>query len=155
MCIKFFIVAILLSLIVTFAKATGQSGDVIRLEGEEWVLLGKPIESDTMLGNRVRAFLPDNISYSTGNYSCYTASWEIRNGYLCLRWIEADVYDEASNKESTLVYEGKDLQSLFPSYYKMEKFKPVGSVGSFEPEKEIWSDMCMTVSTVTWKWNRF
>ena len=118
MCIKFFIVAILLSLIVTFAKATGQSGDVIRLEGEEWVLLGKPIESDTMLGNRVRTFLPDNISYSTGNYSCYTASWEIRNGYLCLRWIEADVYDEASNKESTLVYEGKDLQSLFPSYYK-------------------------------------
>lgn len=118
MCIKFFIVAILLSLIVTFTKATGQSGDVIRLEGEEWVLLGKPIESDTMLGNRVRTFLPDNISYSTGNYSCYTASWEIRNGYLCLRWIEADVYDEASNKESTLVYEGKDLQSLFPSYYK-------------------------------------
>ncbi|WP_235300416.1 carboxypeptidase-like regulatory domain-containing protein, partial [Phocaeicola barnesiae] len=78
----------------------------------------KPIESDTMLGNRVRAFLPDNISYSTGNYSCYTASWEIRNGYLCLRQIEADVYDEASNKDSTLVYEGKDLQSLFPSYYK-------------------------------------
>lgn len=71
-----------------------------------------------MLGNRVRAFLPDNISYSTGNYSCYTASWEIRNGYLCLRQIEADVYDEASNKDSTLVYEGKDLQSLFPSYYK-------------------------------------
>lgn len=116
--IKFFIVAILLSLIVTFAKATGQWGDIIRLEGKEWVLLVKPIESDTMLGNRVRAFLPDNISYSTGNYSCYTASWEIRNGYLCLRRIEADVYDEASNKDSTLVYEGKDLQSLFPSYYK-------------------------------------
>ena len=116
--IKFFIVAILLSLIVTFAKATGQWGDIIRLEGKEWVLLVKPIESDTMLGNRVRAFLPDNISYSTGNYSCYTASWEIRNGYLCLRQIEADVYDEASNKDSTLVYEGKDLQSLFPSYYK-------------------------------------
>lgn len=116
--IKFFIVAILLSLIVTFAKATGQWGDIIRLEGKEWVLLVKPIESDTMLGNRVRAFLPDNISYSTGNYSCYTASWKIRNGYLCLRRIEADVYDEASNKDSTLVYEGKDLQSLFPSYYK-------------------------------------
>lgn len=121
--IKFFIVAILLSLIVTFAKATGQWGDIIRLEGKEWVLLVKPIESDTMLGNRVRAFLPDNISYSTGNYSCYTASWEIRNGYLCLRRIEADVYDEASNKDSTLVYEGKDLQSLFPSYYKDGEFQ--------------------------------
>ena len=109
---------ILLWLVVLPVKATGQWGDIIRLEGKEWVLLVKPIESDTMLGNRVRAFLPDNISYSTGNYSCYTASWEIRNGYLCLRQIEADVYDEASNKDSTLVYEGKDLQSLFPSYYK-------------------------------------
>ena len=109
---------ILLWLVVLPVKATGQWGDIIRLEGKEWVLLVKPIESDTMLGNRVRAFLPDNISYSTGNYSCYTASWEIRNGYLCLRQIEADVYDEASNKGSTLVYEGKDLQSLFPSYYK-------------------------------------
>ncbi|MCF2597272.1 carboxypeptidase regulatory-like domain-containing protein, partial [Phocaeicola barnesiae] len=108
----------LLWLVVLPVKATGQWGDIIRLEGKEWVLLVKPIESDTMLGNRVRAFLPDNISYSTGNYSCYTASWEIRNGYLCLRQIEADVYDEASNKDSTLVYEGKDLQSLFPSYYK-------------------------------------
>lgn len=112
------ILLILLCAVMLTLKATGQSGDMIRLEGEEWVLMAKPIESDTMLGNRVRAFLPDNISYSTGNYSCYTASWEIRNGYLCLRRIEADVYDEASNKESTLVYEGKDLQSLFPSYYK-------------------------------------
>ena len=112
------ILLILLCAVMLTLKATGQSGDVIRLEGEEWVLMAKPIESDTMLGNRVRAFLPDNISYSTGNYSCYTASWEIRNGYLCLRRIEADVYDEASNKESTLVYEGKDLQSLFLSYYK-------------------------------------
>lgn len=112
------ILLVLLCGVMLTLKATGQSGDVIRLEGEEWVLMAKPIESDTMLGNRVRAFLPDNISYSTGNYSCYTASWEIRNGYLCLRRIEADVYDEASNKESTLVYEGKDLQSLFLSYYK-------------------------------------
>ena len=47
--IKFFIVAILLSLIVTFAKATGQSGDVIRLEGEEWVLMAKPIGYDLSL----------------------------------------------------------------------------------------------------------
>lgn len=112
------ILLILLCAVMLTLKATGQSGDMIRLEGEEWVLMAKPIESDTMLGNRVRAFLPDNISYSTGNYSCYTASWEIRNGYLCLRRIEADVYDEASNKESTRVYEGKDLQSLFLSYYK-------------------------------------
>lgn len=61
------IFTILLWLVVLPVKATGQRGDIIRLEGKEWVLLVKPIESDTMLGNRVRAFLPDNISYSTGN----------------------------------------------------------------------------------------
>lgn len=99
-------------------KATGQSGDVIRLEGEEWVLMAKPIGYDSLLCRRMRDFLPENVSRSTGNYSGYTAFWEVRGGYLCLRRIEADVYDEASNKESTLVYEGKDLQSLFPSYYK-------------------------------------
>ena len=132
------ILLILLCAVMLTLKATGQSGDVIRLEREEWVLMAKPIESDTMLGNRVRAFLPDNISYSTGNYSCYTASWEIRNGYLCLRRIEADVYDEASNKESTLVYEGKDLQSLFPSYYKDGEIQARWFSGGFEPEKEIW-----------------
>lgn len=65
--IKFFIVAILLSLIVTFAKATGQSGDVIRLEGEEWVLMAKPIGYDSLLCRRMRDFLPENVSRSTGN----------------------------------------------------------------------------------------
>ena len=53
---KLLVIIILLGLVVPSVKATGQWGDIIRLEGKEWVL--------------------------------------------------------------TLVYEGKDLQSLFPSYYK-------------------------------------
>lgn len=135
--IKFFIVAILLSLIVTFAKATGQSGDVIRLEGEEWVLMAKPIGYDSLLCRRMGDFLPENVSRSTGNYSGYTAFWEVRDGYLCLQRVEADVYEEVGKKKSTRVYEVKDLQPILRPIVGRGRFKPAGSVGNFGPEKEI------------------
>ena len=97
-------------------KATGQSGDVILLEGEKWVLMAKPIGYDSLLCRRVDDFLPENVSRSTGNYSGYTAFWEIRDGYLCLQRVEADVYDEVSKKEYRRVYEVKELQPLFVAY---------------------------------------
>ncbi len=97
-------------------KATGQSGDVILLEGEKWVLMAKPIGYDSLLCRRMDDFLPENVSRSTGNYSGYIAFWEIRDGYLCLQRVEADVYDEVSKKEYRLVYEVKELQPLFVAY---------------------------------------
>ena len=97
-------------------KATGQSGDVILLEGEKWVLMAKPIGYDSLLFRRMDDFLPENVSRSTGNYSGYTAFWEIRDGYLCLQRVEADVYDEVSKKEYRRVYEVKELQPLFVAY---------------------------------------
>ena len=97
-------------------KATGQSGDVILLEGEKWVLMAKPIGYDSLLCRRMDDFLPENVSRSTGNYSGYTAFWEIRDGYLCLQRVEADVYDEVSKKEYRRVYEVKELQPLFVAY---------------------------------------
>ncbi len=36
---KLLVIIILLGLVVPSVKATGQSGDIIRLEGEEWVLI--------------------------------------------------------------------------------------------------------------------
>ena len=58
-------------------------------------------------------FLPENVTRSTGNYSGYTAFWEVRDGYLCLQRVEADVYDEVSKKEYTRMYEVKDLRPIF------------------------------------------
>ena len=92
---------ILLCGVMLTLKATGQSGDVIRLEGEEWVLMAKPIGYDSLLCRRMGDFLPENVTRSTGNYSGYTAFWEVRDGYLCLQRVEADVYDEVSKKEYT------------------------------------------------------
>lgn len=107
------ILLVLLCGVMLTLKATGQSGDVIRLEGEEWVLMAKPIGYDSLLCRRMEAFLPENVSRSTGNYSGYTAFWEVRDGYLCLQRVEADVYDEVSKKESTRVYDVKELQPIF------------------------------------------
>ena len=83
----------------------------------------------------MEAFLPENVSRSTGNYSGYTAFWEVRDGYLCLKRVEADVYDEASKEESIRVYEVKDLQPILQPIVRLEKFKPAGSVGNFGPER--------------------
>lgn len=113
---KKMVLCILLWLAVLPLKATGQSGDVIRLEGEEWVLMAKPIDYDSLLCRRMGDFLPENVSRSTGNYSGYTAFWEVRDGYLCLQRVEADVYEEVGKKKSTRVYEVKDLQPIFAAY---------------------------------------
>ena len=118
MCMRILVIAILLSLVGLPVKATGQSGDIIRLEREEWDLMAKPIGYDSLLYMRMKDFLPENINWSTGNYSGYTAFWEIRDGYLCLQRVEADIYDEVSKKESTRVYEVKELQPLFAAYFQ-------------------------------------
>lgn len=114
------VLCILLWNAVLTLKATGQSGDVIRLEGEEWVLMAKPIGYDSLLCRRMDDSLPENVTRSTGNYSGYTAFWEVRDGYLCLQRVEADVYDEVSKKESTRVYEVKELRPIFAAYCQTE-----------------------------------
>ena len=55
------ILLILLCAVMLTLKATGQSGDVIRLEGEEWVLMAKPIGYDSLLCRRMGDFLPENV----------------------------------------------------------------------------------------------
>ena len=129
------ILLILLCAVMLTLKATGQSGDVIRLEREEWVLMAKPIGYDSLLCRRMRDFLPENVSRSTGNYSGYTAFWEVRGGYLCLQRVEADVYEEVGKKKSTRVYE---VSRFLRPIVGRGRFKPAGSVGNFGPEKVIW-----------------
>ena len=56
---------ILLCGVMLTLKATGQSGDVIRREGEEWVLMAKPIGYDS------RAVQADGRFSSGKCYSVY------------------------------------------------------------------------------------
>lgn len=59
MCMRILVIAILLSLVGLPVKATGQSGDIIRLEGEEWDLMAKPIGYDSLLYMRMKDFFPE------------------------------------------------------------------------------------------------
>lgn len=125
----------LMLLTVFKMKATGQSGDVIYLEGEEWVLMAKPIAQDSLLRERVWEFLPENRTFSTNNWSGYTAFWEVSDGYIYLRRMEVAVYDKVRKKRSTMVYEANDLQELFASYFKEGKIQATWFSGELRAGK--------------------
>ena len=92
---KSMMTAILFFLIPWEGKATGLSGDVIYLQGEEWVLLDKPINRDSILFHRLMEFLPDN-HYIT------TAYWEVQQSHLYLHHLEVCVYDKQKKEEYSL-----------------------------------------------------
>ncbi|WP_297901460.1 WG repeat-containing protein [uncultured Parabacteroides sp.] len=111
-------IILLFSFIFLQIKATGLSDDIIYINGEEWRLMAKPIDTDSTLYARLRDFLPENHCVSTANWNGYTAFWEIRHDYLYLRRMEIRVYDKTSQKDSTLVYNTDALKKLFVSYYE-------------------------------------
>lgn len=96
------------------ARATGQTGDRISVNGEEWILLAKPIETDTLLSKQVRDLLPENRMISTGNWSGYTAFWELKGDCLYLQKIEVEM---TSRKEDNMVFTPESLKGIFASYY--------------------------------------
>ena len=64
--------------------ATGQDGDLIYIDGKQWVLLGKPVYADSILAKDLISALPKERSYSTANWDGYTAYWSIQEDKLCL-----------------------------------------------------------------------
>lgn len=125
----------LLLLTVFQMKATGQSGDIIYMDGEEWVLMAKPIAYDSLLRKQVWEFLPENRTFSTNNWSGYTAFWEVSDGYIYLRRMEVAFYDKVIKKKSTMVYKVNDLQKLFASYFKEGKIQATWFSGELRAGK--------------------
>ena len=75
------------------AHATGQSGDVIYIDGARWELLGKPIDLDATLYHDLKAVLPEDRPIETSNWDGYTAYWSIQRDMLCLDSIRCEYYD--------------------------------------------------------------
>ena len=119
---KLFFVS-LLSLLSLLSFATGQSGDVIFIRGEEWQLLGAPIESNRELREKLQAFLPENHTVSTGNWKGYTAYWRVESGTLYLEKITVELYDREKKVGSRQIFDTHALQSLFADYYEEGKIK--------------------------------
>lgn len=121
MCIKRYVTAILFLLVFLQVKATGLSCDVIQIKGENWFLMARPIETDSILYARLKEFIPKNHCMTTANWDGYTAFWEIEDEYLYLQRIEVCVYDEANKKDSTMIFDADRLESIFAPYYEEGK----------------------------------
>ena len=102
-----------------YAMATGQSGDVITIDGEQWNLLGKPIDRDSALYHHLKAVLPKERSINTANWDGYTAYWSIRNDRLYLDRIEVEMYDK--DKEYVENLPEADMRKVFGKYYQQQQ----------------------------------
>lgn len=45
--------------------ATAQEGDVIYIDGVQWILLGKPVYADSVLSRELKEALPKDRGWST------------------------------------------------------------------------------------------
>ena len=96
--------------------ATGQEGDIIYINGERWVLLGRPVFADSILAKDLIAALPKERSYSTANWDGFTGYWSIQEDKLCLDSILYEIYDADPKKSRTECVTSDTLHRVFGKY---------------------------------------
>ena len=82
--------------------ATGQEGDIIYIDGEQWELLGKPVYADSILSRELKDALPKGRGIATSNWAGYTAYWSIQQEQLCLDSILYEIYDTKNSRTECL-----------------------------------------------------
>lgn len=117
-CIALAIIGILLYM--PLVMATGSTGDVILLDGKQWEVLAKPIETDSVLSQKLRHFLPKERSWSTANWEGYTAYWIIKDDALYLQKVQIELYDKENVNSHTIEYDTEALKEVFAPYYTSE-----------------------------------
>lgn len=116
--VKGLMVITILLMLPLSAKATGQTGDIIYIDGKKWSLLGKPLNyDDELLYTKLNEFLPTDREWSTANWSGYTGCWEIVYGRLYLKEVIAYIYDDILKIHYEVTYDANDLKELFAPYY--------------------------------------
>lgn len=75
------------------AHATGQTGDVIFIDGARWKLLGKPIDLDAALYHELIDVLPEDRPVVSSNWDGYTGYWSIQQDVLYLDSVRCEYYD--------------------------------------------------------------
>ena len=97
--------------------ATGLAGDIIFINGEQWILLGKPIERDSVLYHNFIGILPEDRSCSTANWDGYTCYWSIKNEKLCLDSVKVTTYNQETKRYHDCSISSADMQRVFKKYY--------------------------------------
>lgn len=106
---------ITLTLMSLTMYATGQEGDIIYIDGEQWELLGKPIYADSVLSRELKNALPKERGINTANWAGYTAYWSIQQDKLYLDSIRYVIYDSAQ-KSRTECLPSKAMRRIFKKY---------------------------------------
>ena len=106
---------ITLTLMSLTMYATGQEGDIIYIDGEQWELLGKPIYADSVLSRELKNALPKERVINTANWAGYTAYWSIQQEKLYLDSIRYVIYDSAQ-KSRTECLPSKAMRRIFKKY---------------------------------------
>ena len=126
---KTLILSLALSFISLGLYATGQDGEVIYVDGEQWELLGKPVYADSILNRELKAVLPsrEERGFVTSNWSGYTAYWSIQQERLCLDSVCYDVY---GSETKTVRLSSDLLRRIFKKYVDHISFFTDGRVVS-------------------------
>lgn len=111
---------ITLTLMSLTMYATGQEGDIIYIDGEQWELLGKPIYADSILSSELENALPKDRGINTANWAGYTAYWSIQQERLCLDSIRYVIY-ESAQKSRTECLPSKTLRRIFKKYVSRKR----------------------------------
>ena len=106
---------ITLTLMSLTMYATGQEGDIIYIDGEQWELLGKPVYADSVLSRELKNALPKERGINTANWAGYTAYWSIQQEKLYLDSIRYVIYDSAP-KSRTECLPSKAMRRIFKKY---------------------------------------
>lgn len=113
-----FFLTLTLASLATYA--TGQEGDVIFIDGVQWILLDKPVYADSALSHALEAALPEGRGVNTANWAGYTAYWSIRQEKLFLDSIRYEVYDASPKKYRTERLPSDILLRVFNKYAEGE-----------------------------------
>ena len=113
---KRFILFLTLAFVSLNIHATGQEGDIIYIDGEQWELLGKPVYADSILSRELKEALPKGRGMVTSNWAGYTAYWSIQQEQLCLDSILYEIYHTDSEKNRTESVPSETLHRVFRKY---------------------------------------
>ena len=108
-----FVSFLFLALVV---HATGQTGDVIFIDGAQWVLLGRPVALDSVLYHDLKAVLPEDRPIVSSNWDGFTGYWSIQQDQLCLDSVKCDNYDSETQKLRGVSIPSDTLLRVFKKY---------------------------------------
>lgn len=109
-------ITFLLVMQASFTFATGQIADIIYINGEKWELLALPLETDSLVHEKMKTILPKDRTITTYNWAGYTAYWVLHEDVLYLQQVQVPMYDNRTKRSYTEYLTIDTLKNLFPDY---------------------------------------